>query len=117
VTTLRLRRVAEEIKKEVADILRNDIKDPRVGFVTVTSVEVSGDLRYAKIHVSIMGTPEEQQSTMDALGRATGYIRREIGRRIQLRHVPECTFKLDPSMEHGAKIAKLLAEFGDGGKE
>lgn len=103
-------RVAEEMKKEIADILRNEVKDPRVGFVTITSVELSTDLRTAKIFVSIFGDKEEQRKCLEALHKATGFVRREIGRRIKLRHIPELVFKFDSSIEHGDKIARLLSK-------
>jgi len=105
-------RLAESIKEEVSRIIREDIKDPRLGFVTVTDVEVADDLRYAKIYVSIMGSTEDTKNSMDVLYRASGYIRSEIGKIIRLRHVPEITFKLDHSIEHGAHISKLLREIG-----
>ncbi|WP_227766597.1 30S ribosome-binding factor RbfA [Zhaonella formicivorans] len=104
----RSQRVAEEMKREVAEILRNELKDPRIGFVTITSVEVSGDLRYAKVYVSVYGKSEEQKQTLEALNKASGFVRREIGKRIQLRYTPEIVFKFDESIEHGAKIAELL---------
>ncbi|GAW94302.1 30S ribosome-binding factor RbfA [Calderihabitans maritimus] len=106
----RAERVAEQIKKEVAQILREEIKDPRIGFVTVTDVEVSSDLRHVKIYVSVYGDKEEQETTMEGLQNATGFIRREIGQRIPLRYTPEIVFKFDRSIEHGARIAELLAQ-------
>ncbi|NLL52053.1 MAG: 30S ribosome-binding factor RbfA [Peptococcaceae bacterium] len=105
-------RLAESIKQEVSRIIREDIKDPRLGFVTVTDVEVSDDLRYAKIFVSIMGNQDEVKSSMDVLARASGYVRSEIGKIVRLRHVPEITFKFDQSIEYGAHITKLLREVG-----
>jgi ribosome-binding factor A len=105
-------RLAESIKEEVSKIIREDLKDPRVGFVTVTDVEVADDLRYAKIFVSIMGNEEVVKNSMEALTRASGYIRSELGKIIRLRFVPEITFKYDHSIEHGAHISKLLREVG-----
>lgn len=103
-------RLAETIKKEVSGLLKDELRDPRIGFATITGVDVSGDLQYAKIHVSVMGKNEERESTMSALKNAQGFIRKELGKRIRLRHVPEITFKLDESMEHGARMMKLLNE-------
>jgi ribosome-binding factor A len=103
-------RLAESIKKEVSRIIREEIKDPRLGFVTVTAVEVADDLRYAKIYVSILGKEEEIKNSMDVLTRASGYVRSEIGKIVRLRHVPEVAFKYDHSIEHGAHISKLLRE-------
>lgn len=110
----RVERVREEIKKEASDIIRR-LKDPRVGFVTVTDVEVSGDLRHVKVFVSVYGDEESQSETMMALSNATGFVRTEIGRRIRLRHTPEIQFKIDESMERGARIFKLLKEVETGG--
>lgn len=105
----RLERLKGQFKEEVSDILRN-MKDPRIGFVSITSLEVSGDHRHVKAFVSILGNEEEQQATMKALENATGFIRSEMGRRIQLRHTPEIIFRLDDSIEHGAHINKLLKD-------
>ncbi|WP_066635289.1 30S ribosome-binding factor RbfA [Desulfolucanica intricata] len=103
-------RLGEAIKKEISDLIINELKDPRVGFASVTSVEVSNDLGYAKVFISVLGSPEEQEATMQGLQRAQGFIRREISRRIRMRHVPELTFKLDQSINHGVKIMKLLED-------
>jgi ribosome-binding factor A len=105
----RTQRVAEEMKREIANILKEDIKDPRVGFVTVTSVEVTPDFRYAKVFVSIFGDEREVNEALAGLEKASGFIRREIGQRIKLRYTPELTFRFDESIRHGAKIAHLLA--------
>lgn len=103
-------RLAESIKAEVSKIIREDIKDPRLGFVTVTDVEVAEDLRHAKIFVSILGNEEEIKSSMDVLNKAAGYMRSELGKIISIRYFPEITFKYDQSIEHGAHISKLLRE-------
>lgn len=105
-------RLAESLKTEIAKIIREDIKDPRLGFVTVTGVEVTDDLRYAKVFVSILGSEEEIKNSMNVLSRATGHIRGEIGKIVRLRFVPEITFKYDRSIEQGAHISKLLREVG-----
>lgn len=109
-SSLRPTRVAEQMKKEVAQIIRDEVKDPRVGFVTVTAVEVSKDLRHAKIYVSVYGSEQEKKNSLEGLQKATSFVRRELGRRIKLRHVPEIEFRFDQSIEHGAHIAKLLSE-------
>lgn len=106
----RVARVREEIKRELTDILRK-MKDPRIGFVTVTDVEVSNDLRYVKAFVSVLGDEEAKRQSMKGLESATGFVRTEIGRRIRLRHTPEITFKFDPSIERGARINELIAGF------
>jgi len=105
----RTERIKGQLKEELSEILRL-LKDPRLGFVTITSVELSGDHRHVKAFVSVYGTTEEKDATMQALQSATGYIRTEIGRRIKLRHTPELIFRLDESIEHGAHINKLLKD-------
>ncbi|MCR6545896.1 30S ribosome-binding factor RbfA [Dehalobacterium formicoaceticum] len=103
-------RLSEEFKKEIADIIKNDVKDPRVGFVSVVFVEVSGDIRHAKVFVSVLGGEKAVQDSMAALKSASGFIRREISKRIQLRYTPEITFVYDDSIAHGVKISKILAD-------
>ncbi len=95
------------IQREISDILRN-MKDPRIGFVTVTGVEMSDDLRNAKVFVSVLGPEEARKDTLEALEHGAAYIRREVGQRIQIRHTPELLFRYDHSLEHGAKIDRLL---------
>lgn len=109
----RVGRVSEAIKEEVSQILREELKDPRVGFVTVTGVEVSNDLSYARIYVSIMGDSEQVQESIQALNRAVGFIRSEVGKRVRLRHTPELVFKIDESLERGYKISNLLSKIVD----
>lgn len=106
--TYRPKRLAEAIKKEVFDILKNDLRDPRIGFITITNVEVSTDLQHAKIFTSIYGSDQEQKKTMEILQKAQGYIRGEIGRRIRVRYTPEVMFKLDKSIAQGSKIISLM---------
>lgn len=108
----RVGRVGEALKEEISQILR-DIKDPRVGFLTVTGVEVAPDLGYAKVYVSILGDEEKVNESMQALKRAAGFVRSEVGKRMSLRHTPEISFKLDSSLEQGARIAHLLTEVMD----
>jgi len=106
-------RLAEVIKKEVSEILRT-MKDPRIGFVSVTTVEVSTDLRYAKIYVSVFGDEAQQEDTWRALQRAQGFVRTELGRRIRLRHTPEVTFVLDRSIDEGARLIRLIDDLRKG---
>jgi ribosome-binding factor A len=106
----RQEKLGELITAEVSDLLRTRVKDPRVGFVSVTHVEVSGDYRHAKIFVSVMGNEEEQASTMKALKHATGFLRHELASRLTLRYMPEIVFKLDTSIEQGARILDLIRE-------
>jgi ribosome-binding factor A len=98
------------MQKEVSDILQRQIKDPRIGFCTVIRVDVSDDLRYAKVHVSIMGTESQKKSTLAGLRSARGFVRREIGNRVSLRHTPEISFVLDRSVEESLRIAQLIEE-------
>lgn len=110
---IRVRRIAEQMKKEVANIIETELKDPRIGFVTVISVDLSNDLRHAKIFVSILGDEQKKQESLEGLHRATGFVRSEIARRIKLRYTPEIQFVLDTSIEHGVKIAKLLSKVNE----
>ena len=107
---LRIEKLQELIKQEVGKMLLYDIKDPRIGFVTVTEVEMTGDLREAKIFVSIMGNDEQIKDTMDGLKSALGFIRREIGKRIRLRFTPEISFAPDKSLDYSEHIQKILLQ-------
>lgn len=106
----RQERLGELIAAELSELLRTRVKDPRVGFASITHVEVSGDLRHAKVFVSVMGSPEEQTETMKALRHATGFLRHELATRIVLRYIPELVFKLDTSIEEGARILSLIQQ-------
>jgi len=108
----RVARLREEIRKEASDIIQRRMKDPRIGFTTVTDVEVSADLRHVKIFVSVLGDEEARARTVEGLERAKGFVRTEIGRRIRLRHTPEIHFVYDPSLERGARVMQLLNELG-----
>ncbi|MDF5719350.1 MAG: 30S ribosome-binding factor RbfA [Rhizonema sp. PD37] len=109
-TSRRVSRVAELIKREVSQMLLHGIKDDRVGsgMVSVTDVDVSGDLQHAKIYVSIYGTQEAQAQTMAGLKSATRYVRSELGARMSLRRTPEVVFVEDHSIERGSKVLTLL---------
>ncbi|CEI84260.1 ribosome-binding factor A [Oceanobacillus oncorhynchi subsp. incaldanensis] len=107
---LRAHRVAEQMKKELGDILSRKIKDPRVGFVTVTDVEVTGDLQQAKIFISVLGDEKKKQETLLGLAKAKGFIRSEIGKRIRLRKTPELTFEFDEAIEQGNRIDSILRD-------
>jgi len=109
-TKHRADRLAENLKEEISQMIRQELKDPRIGFVTVTSVDVAGDLAHAKVYVSVLGSEQESKDSLVALNSAAGFVRSEIGKRIRLRHVPAIVFKYDPSIEHGAHIAKLLRD-------
>ncbi|KYZ77250.1 ribosome-binding factor A [Anaerosporomusa subterranea] len=107
---LRIEKVQEFIKQEISQIILTDLKDPRVGFVTVTRVEVTGDLQHAKIFISLMGSPEQKESTLQGLQRALGFMRTEIGKRLRLRMIPDLALAVDESLDHSVRIQKLLDE-------
>lgn len=107
---LRIEKLQELIKQEMSKMLLKEIKDPRIGFVTVTDVEMTGDLREAKIYVSVMGGEEQIKNSLEGLNSALGFIRREIGHRIRLRFTPEISFALDTSLDYGEHIQKLLLQ-------
>jgi ribosome-binding factor A len=106
----RVGRVGEQIKKEISQMIQMELKDPRIGFITVTGVEVTGDLSLARVYLSILGSEEEREETLRSLARAKGFIRSELGRRIRLRHTPDIEFRFDNSVEYGSRIAHLLHE-------
>jgi ribosome-binding factor A len=101
-------RVAELIKQEVSDIISRRLSDPRIGFTSVTSVEIGSDLKNAKIYVSIYGAPQAKKDTMAALISATRFIRGELAGRLQLRDVPEIIFREDDSIEKGARVFEII---------
>ena len=107
---IRPERVAEQIRMEFAGIMQRDLKDPRVCLATCTRVQVSGNLKVAKIYVSVLGTPEEQKGAMAALDGASGFVRRLLGQRLGLRVSPELRFTFDPSVEYGIRLEKLIEE-------
>lgn len=111
--SLRSNRVAEQMKKELGDILTRKLKDPRIGFITITDVHVTGDLQQATVYISSLGDDRERQETLKALEKAKGFIRSEIGSRIRLRRTPEITFEFDASVEYGNKIESLLRSLND----
>ncbi|WP_376794768.1 30S ribosome-binding factor RbfA [Thermogemmatispora sp.] len=106
----RQEKLGELIAEELSDLLRTRMKDPRIGFVSITRVEVSADLAHAKVYVSVLGSDEERRNTMAALKRATGFLRHELAGRLVLRHVPELVFKLDLSLEKGAQVMELIKQ-------
>ena len=104
----RLERLNEQVKREISEILRNEVRDPRVGLVTVTEARVAPDLSFARIYVRPLGG--EEKELFDGLTNATPYIRRELGKRLSVRHVPEIRFEPDRALEHALHIEKLLSE-------
>lgn len=112
----RANRVGEQMKKELGDIIGRKIKDPRVGFVTVTDVRVSGDLQLATVYISVLGDEEQKESTLKGLAKAKGFIRSEIGQRIRLRKTPEISFEFDESIGYGHRIDTLLHQINKDSK-
>jgi ribosome-binding factor A len=111
----RTERLSEEIREGVAELLAHGLKDPRIGFVTVTRVDLTADLRLARVHVGILGTPAERRKTLEGLEQAAGYIRREVGRRLRVRHTPEIAFVYDEGLDAAERVAKILGEGGGPG--
>lgn len=105
----RAARVGEQMREELARLIRG-LKDPRIGFVSIVKAEVSGDIRHAKVYVSVMGDEQQKKGTMKGLHSATGFLRNEVGKAMQLRYTPEIHFALDESIEHGTRIAQLLVQ-------
>lgn len=101
-------RLAEIIKQVVSELILNDLRDPRIGFVSISDVEVSGDLRLVKIYVSVLGSDEEQKSTMQGLESAKGLIRSAIGQAVSLRYTPDVSILYDDSIAHGSELIDLM---------
>ncbi|WP_404358792.1 30S ribosome-binding factor RbfA [Cytobacillus firmus] len=114
--SLRANRVGEQMKKELGEIISRKIKDPRVGFVTVTDVQVTGDLQQATVFISVLGDDEQRENTLRGLAKAKGFIRSEIGQRIRLRKTPEILFEFDESIDYGNRIESLLHQIQDEGR-
>lgn len=112
-SNVRVHRVGEQIKKELSHLFQHELKDPRIGFVTVTGVEMSGDLQQAKVYISVFGENQQKEDTLQAIEKASGFIRSEIGKRVRLRHTPEITFKIDESIEYGQRIEQLIRDVND----
>jgi ribosome-binding factor A len=104
----RLRRVADQIQRELSGLLRNELKDPRVGMITLTGVEVSADLAHARVFFTTLGDAEALARTKTGLQRAAGFLRAELGHRLKLRVTPELRFLHDASVERGVQLSKLI---------
>ena len=103
--------VGEQVREEIMSIIRRELKDPRIGFVSITAVRMSPDLRNARVRVSVLGDPDQKKASMKGLDSAKGLIRHELGRRLQnLRYSPDLRFELDPSIEYSVHISELLKE-------
>lgn len=106
----RTKQVGEFMREELTDIIRKEVKDPRIGFFSLTAVEMSPDLRSAKVFVSVLGTDEERSETLTALRSAAGFVRHHLKPRLRMRQIPELDFRDDRSMEHAAQIARAITE-------
>lgn len=103
-------RLDSQIQQELMDLLQREMKDPRVGFATITRVETARDLGHARVWVSVYGSDEEQARSMDALRDAAPWLRRRLGERLRIRHVPELSVRRDESIESGDRVLRLLRE-------
>ena len=115
----RLDKISEEIKREISEIMRTELKDPRVAAIcSITDVLTTPDLKFAKVFVSVLGDEQQQKDTMKGLVSAAGFIRKKVSEKINLRYMPEIHFELDKSIEHGAHILKLINDVNkkDGGE-
>jgi ribosome-binding factor A len=106
----RMRRVDEAMRMVLSDAIATDLKDPRVGFVTVTGVKTSPDLRHARVYVSVLGDDAERAGTIEGLRSAHGYLQRRLAAELTLKHTPTLAFEYDDSVDHGMRIEQLLAE-------
>jgi len=104
----RVQRVAEEIKKEIGRIIHNELNDPRIGFVTITKVDLSRDCRFAKVYFSLLGSKKQLRDTQVGLARSKGFIRKLLAQKVKLRYTPEIVFKLDEGIEYSIHISQVL---------
>ena len=111
-TSHRQDRMSVEIQRILSNIVQNEMKDPRInsGKVSISRVEASPDVSFARVYFSLLGTEEERQEAFRIIGKAKGYLRSELAHRLQVRHVPELEFRIDTAIEHGVKMAALLNE-------
>ena len=112
--TARTDQIDELLRQEIAEIVTREVADPRVGFATITDVETSPDLRHAQVWVSVIGQPKERDTTIEALGRAMPFVRRELGHRLRLKRIPELHVHLDDTAERGTRVLRLLHEIEEG---
>jgi ribosome-binding factor A len=114
-STPRNLRVSQSVKRELSELIRRDLKDDRIGgIVSITDVECSHDCRSMRVFISVFGEPDSRQNTLEALKEHTGKLRGEIARRLRLRVAPEMSFKLDDSLERGAKVTELISKISRG---
>lgn len=104
----RARRVADQIQRELPELIRQEVKDPRVGMLTITEVEVNRDMEFAKVYFTTLGGQAEHDACLEGLKRASGFLRSQLSQRMQLRVVPKLTFVYDTSVEHGIQLSQLI---------
>ncbi len=106
----RMRRVNEAVREVVSAHIAGDVKDPRIGFVTVTGVETSPDLRHARVYVSVLGSEVERQAALDGLTSARGFLQSQVGTELRMKRTPTLEFLNDPSIEHGMRMERLISD-------
>jgi ribosome-binding factor A len=111
----RTARLDELLREEISEVIRREVDDPRVGFLTITDVEVSPDLRHANVWVSVIGTPDEKRDTLRALSHAMPFVRGRLGK-LRLKRIPDLHIKEDPTSVRGTRILRILEELGHGGE-
>ncbi|EKU50489.1 30S ribosome-binding factor RbfA [Staphylococcus massiliensis] len=109
-SNMRSERVGQQMMQELMDIINNEVKDPRIGFLTITDVRVTSDLSQAKVFLTVLGSEKEREDTFKGLEKAKGFLKSEIGNRLSLRIVPELEFEYDESIEYGNKIEKMIQD-------
>ncbi|WP_269668346.1 30S ribosome-binding factor RbfA [Staphylococcus arlettae] len=107
---MRAERVGEQMKQEIMDIVNNKVKDPRIGFLTITDVEVTNDLSIAKVYLTVLGNDKQVDDTFKGLQKAKGFIKSELGSRMRLRIIPELNFEYDESIDYGNKIERMIQD-------
>ena len=113
----RLRRIEDQIQRELSEILRTELKDPRVGMITVTGVEISPDLAHARVFFTMLAQSAERTRAQEGLGRASGFLRSALAKRLKTRNVPELRFQYDASIETGVRLSRLIDEALSGKKQ
>jgi ribosome-binding factor A len=108
-----MRRVNEAVREVVSAHIAGDVKDPRIGFVTVTGVETSPDLRHARVYVSVLGSEVERDAALDGLNSARGYLQAQVGTELRMKRTPTLEFLFDPSIQHGMKMERLISDVTD----
>ena len=106
----RMRRVNEAVREVVSGHIAGDLKDPRIGFVTVTGVDTSPDLRHARVYVSVLGSEVEQEEAFQGLSSAAGFLQSQVGAELRMKRTPTLEFVHDPSIDHGMRMEQLIAE-------